>query len=389
MISLKQGNSVNILTPGGETIDMTSTVATYSPILTAPSLLSMIRNTTAQVSKDNNGSTIYRMAVKPNEDLYISYNATAVSHQIVQDPRTLTDHKPQIYAVRINPKLVGTKYGALTWDMDMNTIGSVFGIYMAGWIEVRRTRKHLEGMKALIASAKAQVITGTPKTFGSGAHYVDETFTASNTENFLTSFTNARQLFLTMGSINSPAKENSEYKHMEGCGMNDFIAIINTNTERVIKSVPNILASVPGFNAFTEFGITGIYGVPTYFTANLPQATNFIMTTTGLNGSLGYEEVGQKIGGKVIEDPSAPGLAYRLQVWDQYTLGVVAPFQILVSSADTTPPPADEIPQVDNYDLLLDKIQELEAKLNNATVKPDEITLDIPTEDKPPKDKAK
>ena len=340
MLTQPQGTSVKIkaVNDSGTTteIDMISTVAALSPILTSPSILDVIRNTTAVLSKDQNGSTIYKLSVKPDSDLYITYDEGQKKSVMKLDPRTAAFEEIEEYALRINPQLRGKKYRSLAWDGDMATIGQLLSTYVASFMEVRRVQKELTAFTMLDDAAKAISITGDPTTFKTGSHI--ETITTQPTaDDLYKAFADARTLALSLGLDKAPGDENKNYKHAIGTSVLDWVCIMSPEASSILKTKNGIFNSAPGFEAFSSLGIQAVLGVNVLISNLLPDGVNFMFITTGRQGTIGYQLVGKMIGGTIIPDPDAYGLAYRLNLWDQYSLGVVIPFQILIHKTNITP----------------------------------------------------
>lgn len=55
-----------------------------------------------------------------------------------------------------------------------------------------------------------------------------------------------------------------------------------------------------------------------------------LIVSTGMSGSFAHEQVGDGIGGAIVQDPNW-SKAKRLDVWDEYAMGIIFPFLIFAA----------------------------------------------------------
>ena len=177
---------------------------------------------------------------------------------------------------------------------------------MASYIAVRRTRKSFQAVKELIEAAevvqtKIEGVTATATTFKLGAHLERKEVVTS--EDAYQIFTSAISNFKRIGTQTAQEDLNKGYSHVEGIGAEDMFVIMAPEFEALILGKPGVFASESGNELFRKAGIKGILGLQTISNISIPADTHFIIVTTGMNGTYGYEDVDGGEKGNLLIDP--------------------------------------------------------------------------------------
>lgn len=317
---------------GSETIEITTHVGTMIPTLTVPSILQLIRNTSVSAAQSMKQNTRYVAEVKAGEKVLVS-EADGKTGNWTLDPRTMSAEDLEVMVAQFTPQMKGAKYKSVEWDTETETIQDALGRKMASFMSVRRTRKSFKAVKDMVDAAKAvqakvEVVDATAKTFAKGGHvHVEDITTAAAAYKV---FASAISNFQRIGTDTAQVTINKQYAHTEGIPKTDMFFFMSPEFEALILGHPGVFASDSGLALFKQAGIKSILGVQGVSHISLDQNTNFILMTTGMNGTYGYEEIDGAEKGIIVTDPDW-SFGKRLDLKDTYTSGVVLPFQIFVS----------------------------------------------------------
>lgn len=173
-------------------------------------------------------------------------------------------------------------------------------------MSVRRTKKSFEAIAALISAAadvqtKIEAADANATTFAKGAHV--ETKAITTAEEAYKSFTDAISNFQRIGTDTAEVALNKNYAHTEGINKDDMFAIMSPEFEALVLGKPGVFASESGNALFKKAGIKSLLGVQTISNISIPANVNFIIVTTGMNGTYGYEDVDGGEKGNLIVDP--------------------------------------------------------------------------------------
>lgn len=325
-----------VTTDGKETgkIDITTKVGTMIPALTIPDILQLIRNTSVEAAQNIKQNSRYVAETKAGEEVIIS-QSDGKTGTLTNDPRTMTAEDLEILVATINPEMKGKKYRNLEWDENTETFQDALARKIASFIAVRRTRKNFRAIREMVAAAediqtKIVAVTSTAITFKLGAHV--EVKAIATADDAYDKFVDAVTEFQRIGTPEAVEQLNIKYAHAEGIGKPDIIVIGSPEFEAKILGKPGVFASESGNALFKQAGIKKILGLDFTSSITLPRDVNFIVVTTGMNGTYGYETVDGGTKGRIVTDPDW-SFAKRLDLKDTFSMGVVLPFQIYVSKS--------------------------------------------------------
>lgn len=346
MISLPQGSTVKInnLT-NNTTIDLTDILGQVSPLLMSPAILDLIRNTSVKPAASITGNSVYAGTVKPISEQTITKNGNSAGNVLAKDPRAKTSREIEAMVSRHAAEQFADKLHGLGYDLNTPSGRAELALQVAGWIGLRRMEKSIKLIDEAIKAAdvvQADIVAGfTDKhgvrgviaaqagatTFAKGAHV--ETKAVSTSDDAYTLFAAATANFRRLGLATSKNLADKQYSRSIGMTKKDVFVIMTPEFEALILAKAGVFASTEGNALYKKASIKEILGIPTTTALELPEDVNFMVITTGINGALGHQLIGDGIASNIVVDPDWT-FGQRVDMVDNFTLGVVYDYQIFV-----------------------------------------------------------
>ena len=311
------------------------------PMLKAPFILNLIRNTNSANAHSEFANTRYYYNMKKSSATLISDS----DNPLATDPRNLASENVKLLVKQIAPVEYAKKLSGAFRDLELQGAENTAAVAVADFIEQRRLEKQMNlWVQAINAAGTVQKnSTSAATTFKDGAHYVNATYSTS--DDIYNDLVAAINSFQTFGLTNSKLQYNQNIPYIMGITRNDMIIVISPTAASLLFKTPGLYASDSGNELFRKANLKEFLGVPLYIDATLPAGTNFMILTTGYCGALAYEECG-KISKSVVngkEMPVIEGSAnmlvdpnwsqfWRIDISDIFKMDVIFPELILVSS---------------------------------------------------------
>ncbi len=331
-------------TKDDKNIYLSTTIASLQPMLAAPFILNVIKNTnrTAGPNAEKNSRYYYQQK---------SGKATVISNSenpVVNDPRKIAAENIEVTVKQVAPESVGKKFSGARKDLALEGLENVASAKIASYIVERRIEKQTTAWQLLVKAAEdIQTTISTADsgatTWAKGAHRVQESFTTG--EELYKSLRTAIAKFKKLGLPNAPGEFNKNIPCVMGIQPNDMLIILTTDSSSLLLEMPGVLASDKGNELFQQLNLNRILNVPTLIDDTLPEGVNYMILTTGTHGSLAYEECGtianQNRNGmniatleqvaEMVPDPEWTGY-YRIDYEETFKMDVIFPELIYVSS---------------------------------------------------------
>ncbi len=315
----------------GDKFELTTSVGRLAPALTIPTTFDLARNTSHQGTGSMLQNVRFMGAVKPVGEIAL----VAADGSLAQDPRLLKATEAEVLVAQLTPQAKIKKVQVLNWDQNVEGNEQVLAQYVASWVQVRRVRKELELFNLTVAAAKAAQVKVAAEdakatTFAAGSHTQEFDLAGSTPIQTWDLFNEATINFGKIGLTSAKLDINKGFAHTEGIGDTDILVYISKEFKQKLFQVPSLLASAPGNEMFRSAGLTLVNGIYVATTNNLPEGIHMMVVSTGMSGTFAHEQVGDGIGGNILIDPNW-SKAKRLDLWDEYVLGVVYGFLAFVA----------------------------------------------------------
>lgn len=332
---------------GDQNIYLETIMKDINPLLQNSFILNLIKNTSTKDGRNAYVNSRYYYTIKSQHATKISDSTTAM----ITDPRTISTENIDVEVRQLAPVEYAKKFGGALRDLEIDGLENVASEKLASFIYQRWLTKQADAFNDCLywANQVQTKIVGadaTATTFEAGAHLVTATYTTSN--QIYQDLTKAIQNFQRLGAYNSKQTWNQDIPYLNGVPKTDMLILMSDECASILLQTPGLFASDSGNELFRKLGLKNILGVECLITSQLPAGVNFMIITTGVHGSIGYEEIGnvsiKNIQGKMlpvlntsavmVNDPNWSGF-YRIDYADAYKLGVILEDTIFVSAEST------------------------------------------------------
>lgn len=323
-----QSSSIKAIANDGslQTFDLGVRMSELIPQLTIPSILDLMRNTSAPAVDSFANMRFYSLA-KMRKPTGIYYNG-----QQQTDPSTITADTIRTEIVQLTPVEIGDKLEMNDIDLNTDKFENALALSAGSWIQ--QNRIEMETYLFREAAIAAQDIQNTivsnaadtgATTFKLGAHVQKSNLnTPDDAYNALSDVKNELQ---KLGLSNAATKFNRDYKFATGINLTDVICVCTPAFLDLIAQKSGLFASEPGFELFKVMGIKRILGLDIVSCNTLPEGVNFMIFTTGIHGSIAYTPIADGL--KMIIDKNPNWfMGRRLDISKQYIAGIVHPARI-------------------------------------------------------------
>lgn len=330
--------------PDNKKVYLSTTIAALQPMLAAPFILNVIKNTNRSEGSNGNVNSRYYYQQKSGKATLISNSEDSM----LVDPRTLTAENIDVTVKQVAPQSVAMKFSGARRDFEIEGLENLASSKIASYMVERRLDKQIAAWQLLYKGAQdtqkaLAAKESTAVTWEKGAHWVKETF--ANSDDIYDALRMAISKYKKLGLPNAPAKFNQDLPCVKGIQDNDMLIIMNTESSSLLLGKQGLYASDSGNELFQKLNLKTIWGIPLLIDDTLPDGTNFMIITTGTHGALAYEECGtiaqQKSNGMsiatleqtatILPDPQWSGF-YRIDYEETYKMDIIFPELVYVSS---------------------------------------------------------
>lgn len=325
------------VTTGGKNIYLHTIIREVQPMLAAPFILDVIKNTNnSQANQMANARYYYNIKKTPATLITDANDNTAA---VVNDPTTLLSEDINLEVRQLAPVEYGKKLRGSFRDLMETGLENAASVAIADFIVQRRLTKQQEAFNMCLSAAQAvqtKVVAAdsTATTWQAGAHLVKTTY--ADSESIYNDLRIAVSSFKRLGQDNAYTNFNKTIDYVMGIQPSDMLILISDDAAGLLLGKSGLYASDSGNELFKKLNLKEFLGVPMLITSTLPAGVNWMIITTGRAGTIGYEEVGnvalKAISGKeipvlqgeavMVNDPNWSQY-YRIDISDIYKLGVI------------------------------------------------------------------
>ncbi len=348
-LELKVSSGIN--GSAAQNIYLETVVSQIQPLLKAPFILDVIKNTTGDSAHQDKNSRYYYNKKSGAETLI----AQGDDRGMVTDPRTLGIENISEYVAQLAPQKYAKKLGGMLEDLKVAGLENAVSVKIADYLEQSRRSKQIQAFESILAAAKqVQKLPAftSATTLEGGAHLVTGTYTDGKV--LTKDLSKAIISFKRFGAPNASLQANRDIPYCLGINAEDMLILLNEELAPLLfEANQGLYASDTGLNQlFRDLNIKKLFGVPLMTTTQLPAEVNFMIIATGTHGTIGYEEIGNVANvpyknqlipvmekdANMVLDPNWSG-AYRIDIYDNYKLGVILKELAIVSvTSDTSIP---------------------------------------------------
>ncbi len=331
-------------TPDNKKVYLSTTIAALQPMLAAPFILNVIKNTSRTEGSNGNVNSRYYYQQKSGKATLISNS----DNSMIVDPRTITAENIDVTVKQVAPQSVAKKFSGARRDFEIEGLENLAAAKIASYMVERRLDKQIAAWQLLFSGAQATqknlvAADSAAVTWDKGAHWVKESFTTA--DDIYDALRTSISKFKKLGLSNAPSKFNQDLLCVKGIQANDMLIVMNTEMSSLLLGKQGLYASDSGNELFQKLNLKTIWGIPLLIDDTLPEGTNFMIFTTGTHGALAYEECGtiaqQKSNGMsiatleqsatILPDPQWSGF-YRIDYEETYKMDIIFPELVFVSS---------------------------------------------------------
>lgn len=335
MLVLPKSSTVTVETDVNgvkEKLPLNTVIAEIAPNLTTPTIISLIANTSA-VDTSKFADIEYRAIAKSQPT--VSYvDGKLVVDQAGADYKTL-----EVNPVRLKPTEIIDKYKINDIDtfagQDFEKALADQVINFNAALETNNEMLAFNNMAYAAQEAQKKIVADTAgaTTFAKGAHV--EVKTLATADEVYDAISKAKTVIKRIGKENAKTNYDKNFKYAFGIDLSNVVLLINDEVLDLLLSKQGVFASDSGLEVFKSRRIVSVLGLTCIPTSNLPDGCQFMITTIGKMGALGYTKLGVGDWFKFGDDPEWE-LNKVLKCARHQVLGVLYDSLILASFEDGT-----------------------------------------------------